>query len=247
MKPMTASSGTKVVYDLEDSVTIRKEPPPGAWSAIPRKVRTLILKGTDRLRRIRLAVAVASPIKYTPPVQVVLSAWVGPDHEGCALGRAAPLHMKTGVYFGIELPAPTVAFGTDNELRSILVHEAAHCYDMITRVIRSIEEGAKPGSILSLPSPDGSIFEDHDHDENMLGNPSDWFSDEDARMISHWNDGRCDAVTEATAVRWIRLGLPWETPAVGFEVDHLQIPKPVTERIRAIAAGPISTSSEPLR
>lgn len=222
------------IFDYPNPVSIRKQPP-GAWEALPRKIRQLVLKGTDQLRRIRLQVAVASPIKLMPPVQIVLTAWTSPGNEGCVLGRAKFLDLDAGRLSGIELPAPTVAFAQEHELRLLFVHEAAHCFDQMARAVNFLDGGGKPGDVLRLPSP-SNPFDDHQHDDLMLGNFADWFGVADARRIARWNDHRLDPVTDATGIRWIAEGLPSEIPLQGMATSGLEIPDEVMARVRALRA-----------
>ena len=154
-----------------------------------------------------------------PPVEVVPYIWTRERVLIC--GRVTTLRRGDGVYFGVQLPAPT-ALCTDHEaVRALLVHEFAHWFYIATRVVN----GADAAGILDLRN-EGLTEADTQIDAR------DWFGDDDARRFIQHGDSTTRSISSQAAGMEEHFYVV--SPRLGDTLGGIEISDDVKAHIRSL-------------
>ena len=213
------------------SVIIKRERP--RWKRLPAEIRASIEAGVERVTLLREQIAASAKVQSRPPVQILDVGWE--CAAGVISGRSTILSVDGAQSWGVELPAPTVAFITDDTvLRLILVHEFLHCFDSIRRVMDHVDAGRQEDTLVM---PGGDPFNAM-HDCALLARPEDWFGPEDSADVLLHNDPRLERWTDLIALRWYGAGLPTIRPNLRINGSAtLQIPKDLSAHVRSLREG----------
>jgi hypothetical protein len=154
------------------------------WSRFPASFQQEPLDGVKRVARITADITAKAKVDIMPPVEIVAQVWL--HGETATAGTCTLLKIRHGTQYGARLPAPTAVCEDEPVVRSILVHEFAHAFGRLIWLWETPSE-----------SP---LLDDHDvfdaaQDDAHLVNPFDWFSDDDAQLMSHHNDEGVNAAT----------------------------------------------------
>jgi hypothetical protein len=150
-------------------------------------VKDGLLRGLDRIASVRAAIAHDALVKKMPPVEVVGEIWAAVDKDKIMDGCATVLHLKGSGVIGARLPAPT-ALAPEELLRRILVHEFAHCFERVERTVEALHRGER------VVSDHFDVFSASE-DADRLGNPADWFGEQDVRALALQGDAELEALT----------------------------------------------------
>jgi hypothetical protein len=119
------------------------------WAKLPASVRTEIMRGVEKVRRIRSEIAIDALVKAMPPVEIADEIWVLPDRSGAINGRAGVVRLGQDTWFGVHLPAPTALCSDRDLLRAILVHEFAHCFFQVKAAIDAADAGSDSANLIA--------------------------------------------------------------------------------------------------
>jgi hypothetical protein len=158
-------------------VTLRKDPV--RWAKIPWAMRKALLARTRDVERLRELIAKAAKVSWMPPV-TVLDSILATD-AATVEGYVDLIPVGSFNFFGTVLAAQAVLCTDDAMLRSILVHEFAHCFDRIQRLCDHLDSGSNDPVYL----PGGT---DEAEEESALVDPAEWFGDHDAEAFVRWGD-----------------------------------------------------------
>ncbi len=218
-------------HRTEPEVKLLKDPL--VWKKLPTSIRIALNEGLARIERVRAELAATSKIGVMPAVLCVPEVWLKPDGDGSIDGMSGPIRNGARSVVAATLPAQTIV-SDDDVVRRVLVHEFAHAFDLITRIVNHLDAGAT--GPVSLPTGDADDYEDQEHDDSVLADPADWFSDEDVGRFVHWHSD----IGERIHVRMLELGLqeflPVRTPDRRFKTDQISIALPIIERVRKLRA-----------
>jgi hypothetical protein len=166
-----------------------------------------------------------------PPVTVL-------DHilatkEATVEGYVGLIAVGNLQFFGSILAAQAVLCTDDAMLRSILVHEFAHCFDRMQRFYAHLDSGAKDALYL----PGGT---DEAQEDAALGNPADWFGDDDVQSFVRWGDLGATIHKRLSEQRLgSHLKVVWINPDDPFEGDvSVAIPPEIVDHIRRLRGEP---------
>ena len=136
-------------------------------------------------------------------------------------------------FFGSILAAQAVLCTDDAMLRSILVHEFAHCFDRMRRFYDHLDSGAQ--DVLYLPG--GT---DEAQENAALANPADWFGDDDVQSFVRWGHLGATIHTRLSEHRLTsHLKVVWIDPDNPFEGNiALAIPPEIVDHIRRLRGEP---------
>ena len=156
---------------------------PEHWRRYPKEIRTALLEGIERIARIRADIARSAKVATLPRVRGYDEIWWSPDKKRAIYGYAGFVPIDGKHKPAIHLSAPVVACEDERAVRGMLVHEIAHCFQIMTISLDATDSGAPPPD---LDSED--VYWDAEYEARLLPKPEDWFGDDDARLISHWDD-----------------------------------------------------------
>lgn len=210
---------------------------PNLWSRLPTNIKEALFKGTDDVKRIRGEIARTAQVSSMPLVRILAEVWPHPAGKGFVEGRAGFLLIGGEYYPGITLSARPVVCGDDEVLRSVLLHEFAHCFRRLLLIYQAEDSGIPP---TELPEPD-DLFEDEAYDREMLADPADWFGEEDVRRFVHWSDSKLHVIHRRAAELDMESHLPIGNPVRRFKVTEFVAEDDIEAHVRKLLksrAGP---------
>ena len=201
------------------------------WRKLPFGIRQQITVGTDRVAQIRSAIVEAAPVSSMPPVDIVDVGWAAP--HGAIFGKASVLRFGKMNAVGAIIPASTlISVKNDATLRAILVHEFAHCFHMLTQMVKAMDSGST--SVVDIGQ--GDVF-NAEHDRDLQVDPGDWFGVEDVERFVQQGHSALKTPMEAMAKEWIGAGLPTEMPSTRLSVQgQFSIPEEAIAHIRKLVS-----------
>ena len=164
-----------------------------------------------------------------PPVHVIPEIWVIDDNVIC--GCATPLQINDNTRIGVEVPIPTALCHDIRLVRQILVHEFAHCFAMLVRIIDHADAGRSD----ALALPRRTSLDDEQAEEALLVDPHQWFGDEDARHFLRSHGTGLEAIDQ-TIIRLNMLGrVPTVSQPTGeFTARNVIIPQAVADHVHQL-------------
>jgi hypothetical protein len=144
-----------------------------------------LLQGVERVKSIRSEIAESAKVATMPPVEVVPYIWT--KERALICGRVTALRQSDGVYFGVQIPAPTALCTDRAAVRALLVHEFAHWFYLATRVVNGAESGTLDLRSEGLAEADTQIVAE------------DWFGEEDARGFIQHGDAATRSISSQAA------------------------------------------------
>jgi hypothetical protein len=149
-----------------------------------------LVKGVERVASIRAEIAQSAKVAAMPPVEIVPYIWT--RERALICGRVAPLRQSDGIYFGVQLPAPTALCTDRAAVRALLVHEFAHWFYLATRAVNGSELGAGDAGVLDLRN------EKLTETDTQI-DARDWFGEEDARLFIQHGDSATLSISKQAA------------------------------------------------
>ena len=201
------------------------------WRQLPASIRTALLRGVSEVDQVRTEIARSAQVSSMPLVRIIDAIWSNPARNASVDGRSTFIRVGGRDFAGVELPAQVVVCGDDGVIRTILVHEFAHCFHYLTLIVNLVDSGQ--GDSLDLSGPH-DVFTHEEFDRQMLVDPADWFGVEDANAFAFWNDKRLKVVTERMLELELPRFLPVEVPLSKFSAQEVAIPVDVMEHIRRL-------------
>jgi hypothetical protein len=182
-----------------------------------------LVKGVERVASIRAEIAHTAKVATMPPVEVVPYIWTRERVLIC--GRVTALRQDDGVYFGVQIPAPTALCTDHAAVRALLVHEFAHWFYIATRVVNSSESREKEGGTLDLRN------EGLTESDTQI-NAQDWFGEEDARRFIQHGDSTTRSISSQAA--GLEEHFYVVSPRLGDTVGSIDISDDVKAHIRSL-------------
>lgn len=212
---------------------VRLKKHPLRWRKLPASVKQAILRGVGRVEAIRASIAATARVSTMPAIDVLDADLATPS--GAVFGRMTVVRRERDQHLGVELGAPAVIFADDMTLRGILLHEFAHCFNAMRRVVLAHDHGVLD---VEFPRPEGDTFNDDARDRATLEDPADWFAPEDVAIFPYSHASLLAKCAEAIRVQWRDRGLPLIPSLATFRATSLVIPEPIAEHARAL--GPLT-------
>ncbi|MFC1573055.1 hypothetical protein ACFL6M_05595 [Candidatus Eisenbacteria bacterium] len=200
------------------------------WGAVPRPIGKALVESTERIARLRIKITRAAKIRSMPPVHIVPQVWVTQDDSinGCA----TPLFVRNEIHMGVVIPAQTALCRDFRLVRRILVHEFAHCFAILTRVIDHLDSGRSGGPAL----PQRQSLDDTCAEVALLVLPDEWFGRTDARDFFRWKNPDSEAFAQTIEKLDLTQKLPtgYQLPEA-FQVNgNLAVPSEITKHVRRL-------------
>jgi hypothetical protein len=135
-----------------------------------------------------LEASVTNPHGYSPAgknsdhAPVAVQCKLRKLEDGVVSGTMLPMPYEKGKVFGVMLPAHTALCYDTTVIRRVLVHEFSHAFLKMQLVLESMYRGEA-----SMKDEFNNL--DRSADDLRLGDPSRWFSSEDAESLIHHDDG----------------------------------------------------------
>jgi hypothetical protein len=191
------------------------------WKSLAPSIKRTLSDATKNVVTIREAITADAQVHSMPPVEIVAELWAHGD--AFMHGRMLPLERGKAWEIGVQLPASTAVHRDPTLIRSILVHEFAHCFFLLEKCVR----GA--GEFL-----DGHNSFDDSADRARLADPGDWFGAEDVKRFSYQDDQALDELEQ----NFMDLAglLPLVDPDLRYSVVNGTFPYPtdVSDRIEEL-------------
>ncbi len=201
---------------------------PAAWSRYPKEIRTALLKGTERVKRIRSELSSSAKVRSMPLVRAFDEIWATPDRKRLVYGRTHTLRWNGLDYAVTDISAPVVVCDEDAAVRALLVHEFCHAFNLQARVIEGFDAG-RAGEMRPRTDP----FTDRAHEEGLRADPRDWFCRDDAEQFMDWEDERMRAFSRSLAGLSLGKHMLAKIQQAPYEVpDNHRIPDDVVAHIR---------------
>lgn len=212
-------------------VNLRKHPL--RCPKLPIDVRMALNDGRYRVSRIRAEIAGRAKVNVMPPVEILDVGWTTPNFDGIVHGCATPIQVGRNMLMGVRLTGPIVITGDDGILRSVLLHEFAHCFNATRRVLAAIADGRNE---IVDTLPPSEIFENEAWDRERLDPPDEWFSEDDCKVFIYQHDAALGGDFEQRMLEgWAGRELPMEVPNLRYEVAGLSVPSEYSAHIAASA------------
>lgn len=193
------------------------------WCMLPKTLKTKLELGTKKVSEIREAISNSAKVRSMPPVEVVGELWVVKD--GPAHGRAVPLRIENLNVFGIQLPASSVTIEDESLIREIIVHEFAHVFYFLTKLLKARDE--RRSILLDHYDPENQY-----EDDIRMIKPEEWFGPEDVAAFVKQNDTQL--ISFENTFMEFHGQLPIVRIKTHFEAKGIVIPRDVTEHIRQL-------------
>ena len=190
------------------------------WKALAPRIKRTLSDATKHIVTIREAIAADAQVHSMPPVEIVAELWA---HGGAFMhGRMLPLERGKAWEIGVQLTAPAAVHHDSTLIRSILVHEFAHCFFLMEKCVRDGGE-----------SRDSHNAFDDSADRERLADPRDWFGAEDVKRFLYQDDPAAEELEQ----NFMDLAglLPLVDPDLRYRVNGaLHYPTDVRDRIEEL-------------
>ena len=191
------------------------------WKSLAPRIKRTLCDAAKNVATIREAIGADAQVHSMPPVEIVAELWA--HGESTLDGRCKPLERGKEWEFGVQLPASTAAHYDPVMIRSVLVHEFAHCFFMLQRCVRD-----GPGPINDAYD----IFDDA-ADRARMVDPTDWFGAADVERFAYHDD------QGLVGLQYDVVGLADILPVVFPETEYkihgtFQYPTDVRDRIEEL-------------
>jgi hypothetical protein len=178
------------------------------FSKVPRR---RLLNGVERIAEIRADIGRLAKVAAMPPVEVVPYVWQ--DADSMAHGRMTLLASPKGTFLGVQLPAQTAVCSDLEAVRTVLIHEFAHCFYFATQIVNAFD---RP-NVNSRAHVDMSALINAPDDE-LLVDPREWFGESDAKAFLQANDRGTRAIDDLvpTILKQFRTAMPETSLSLGI-------------------------------
>ena len=189
------------------------------WKSLAPRIKRTLSDAAKNIVTIREAIAADAQVHSMPPVEIVAEHWA--HGNSFISGRMTPLERGTAWEIGVQLPASTAVHYDPTLIRSILVHEFAHCFFLMQKCVRDGE------------SRDSHNVFDDSADRARMADPRDWFGAEDVERFCYHDDPALDEL-EQNSMDLAGL-LPLVDPDLRYSVKGtLHYPTDVRDRIEEL-------------
>lgn len=189
------------------------------WDAIPLHImQTLKMDRLPHLKRIHQSIAKSAKLTM-PPVFIAPYGWVWPDMEGAIYGKTGPVNLGDHYEFAVELPITTLLYADDLLLRRILVHEFAHYFHRIERLVKIGNSNKNESTQREVSDTTAEWIQKliEGEDERLKADLSDWLSENDAKLDIDYDDPAFDSFDLRLVRNWVNEELPTCTPEIVFD------------------------------
>lgn len=210
--------GTFVYPFRSEHVWLKARRP--TWRSLAPSIKRTLSDAAKNIVTIREAIEADAQVHSMPPVEIVAELW---RHEDSLVhGRMLPMERGKAWEIGVQLPASTAVHHDPTLIRSILVHEFAHCFFCLVDTLRR-------GGVVPYEHVD--VLDDA-ADQARMADPENWFGAEDIKRFSYHDDQALHELEQ----NFMDLGvLPLMDPDLRYSVSGtLQYPTGVRDRIEEL-------------
>ncbi len=207
------------------------------WEAIPLHIsQTIKTDKLPRLKRIHQSISKSAKLSM-PPVYLAPYGWVRPDMEGSIYGKTGPVNLGDHYEFAVELPITTLLYCDDLLLRRILIHEFAHYFHRIERLVETGNSSKNKSTQREVSDTTTEWIQKliEGEDERLKADLSDWLSEDDAKLDIDYDDPAFEPVDHRFIENWIGE-LPTCTPEIVFDPGEcrLQVSSDIYQRAKML-------------